>query len=277
MSSVNLSSSLIVKPMKINRTIVFIMFSVTLIFSSCISGKKLTYLRYTDKSTDIESISDNNSSITPAAYKVMPYDNLYIRVITPDPQWSELFNTMPAGQGGTVTEESAGLFGYSVDKDGKIEIPFVGTVEVGNKTLSEIKSELEIVFKNYVSDAAITVKLVNNYVSILGEVEVPGRYRLTKDRLNVFEALSMAGDMTDYGNRQKVQLIRPSPYGPNIKEYTISDRSILSSDLFYVMPNDVIYVIPTRGKAFQVNSTAYSLFITTITSALAIIAFFRTL
>ncbi len=263
--------------MKINRTIVFIMFSVTLIFSSCISGKKLTYLRYTDKSNDIESISDNNASITPVAYKIMPYDNLYIRVITPDPQWSELFNTMPAGQGGTVTEESAGLFGYTVDKDGKIEIPFVGTVEVGNKTLSEIKSELGIVFKNYVSDAAITVKLVNNYISVLGEVEVPGRYRLTKDRLNVFEALSMAGDMTDYGNRQKVQLIRPSPYGPNIKEFTLSDRSILSSDFFYVMPNDVIYVIPNKGKAFQVNSTAYSLFITTITSALAIIAFFRTL
>jgi len=263
--------------MKINRTTVFILFSVTLIFSSCISRKKLTYLRYSDKVADYESINNNNNSITPAAYKIMPYDNLFIRVITPDPQWSELFNIMPAGQGGTVTEESAGLFGYSVDTDGNIEIPFVGTVEVANKTLSEIKSELDVVFKNYVADAAITVKLVNNYISILGEVEGPGRYRLTKDRLNVFEALSMAGDITAYGDRQKVQLIRPSPYGPNIKEFNLRDRSILSSDFFYVMPNDVIYVIPTKGKAFQVNSTVYSLLITTLTSTLAIIAFFRTL
>ncbi|MCE5226779.1 MAG: polysaccharide biosynthesis/export family protein [Porphyromonadaceae bacterium] len=263
--------------MKINRILIFIFLSVNLISGSCVSRKGLTYLRYSNKTVDHETISEQTTSVTPAAYKIMPYDNLYIRVITPDPQWSELFNIMPAGQGGTFTEESAALFGYSVDKYGKIEIPYVGIVEVANKTLSEIKSELDILFKNYLTDAAITVKLVNNYISILGEVEAPGRYRLTKDRLNVFEALSMAGDMTDFGNRQRVQLIRPSPYGPNIKEFTLSDRSILSSDFFYVMPNDVIYVIPARGKIFQVNSTLYTLFFTTLTSALAVIAFFRTL
>lgn len=261
--------------MKITFRVLVVLMPVILAFNSCVTQKKLTYLQFSDKPTDNETFI-SGSSVTPASYKVLPYDNLYIRVITPDPQWSELFNIMPAGQGATLTEESAGLFGYSVDKDGNIEIPFVGTIQVGNKTLSEIKAELDLEFKNYVTDAAITVKLVNNYVSILGEVELPGRYRLTKEQINIFEAISMAGDITDYGNRQKVLLIRPSPYGPNIKEFTLRDRSIFASDYYYVMPNDVIYIVPFKGKAFQVNSSVYSLFFTTITSALAVIAFLRT-
>ena len=263
--------------MKPSRSVILITLSVILVFSSCVSRKKLTYLQYSDKSRDYGlSAGDARGSVTPAAYKIMPFDNLYIRVLTPDPQWSELFNTMPVGAGGAVTEESAALFGYPVDEEGKIEIPFVGgKVLVGGKTLSEIKSELESVFSNYVSDAAITVRLVNNFVSILGEVNVPGRYRLTKDRMNVFEALAMAGDMSTFSDRTKVQLIRPSPYGPVIKEYSLSDRSILSSDFYYVLPNDILYIMPIQGRPFQTNVSIYTLFLTTISTALLILGYVR--
>lgn len=264
--------------MKMRNSIMLIFLSFIVILSACVTRKELTYLKYSDKSAENgSSMSDTRISVTPAAYKVLAFDNLYIRVITPDPQWSELFNTMPVGPGGALTEESASLFGYSVDSDGNIEIPYVGTVEVGGKTLSEIKTDLDSIFKNYVADAAITVRLVNNYVSILGEVNAPGRYHLSKDRLNVFDALSMAGDMSVYSNRQKVQLIRPSPYGPVIKEFSLSDRSILSSELYYVMPNDIIYAMPVSGRTFQINSSIWTLLLTTITSALGMIAFFRTL
>lgn len=264
--------------MKICYPVSLITLLVIMILSSCVSRKKLTYLQYSDKSSGYEmAAGDTKISVTPAAYKVMAYDNLYIRVLTPDPQWSELFNTMPVGPGGAMTEESASLFGYSVDRDGDIEIPFVGKVNVEGKTLSEIKVELDSLFKNYLTDAAITVRLVNNYVSVIGEVSSPGRYSLTKDRLNIFEALSLAGDMGIFSNRQKVQLIRPSPYGPIIKELTLSDRSILSSEFYYIMPNDIIYALPGRGKAFDINSSVWTLLLSTITSALGVIAFFRTL
>jgi len=243
-----------------------------LILESCVSKKKLTYLQYSNQRSE-----EFVNSITPAAYEIMPYDNLYIRVLTPDPQWSELFNTMPAGAGGTVTEESAALLGYQVDRDGKIEVPFVGTVEVSGKTLAEIKFQLDSIFKNYVADAAITVKLVNNFVSIIGEVNAPGRYQLTKERVNVFEALSLAGDLSSFGNRQEVQLIRPSPYGPVIKEFSLGDRTILNSEFYYVMPNDILYAKPMKAKSFQVNTAVYTLFLTTISTALVIISYFRTL
>jgi len=87
----------------------------------------------------------------------------------------------------------------------------------------------------------------------------------------------MASDLSVYSDRQKVQLIRPSPYGPVIKELSLTDRSILSSELYYVMPNDIIYAVPSQGRAFQSNTTVWTLFLTTITSTLGIIAFFRTL
>jgi len=126
--------------MKMHHTFKLTILSVLLIFSACVSQKELTYLKYSDKSGKYDEASgDSRTSVTPSAYKVMPYDNLYIRVITPDPEWSSLFNIMPVGAGGAVTEESAALFGYPVDVNGNIEIPFVGKVGVGGKTLSEIK------------------------------------------------------------------------------------------------------------------------------------------
>jgi polysaccharide export outer membrane protein len=212
--------------------------------------------------------ADNRTTITPAAYKIMPYDNLFIRVMTPDPQWSEIFNSVPTGGGGGVTQESAALLGYSVDDNGFILLPFVGKLEVAGKTLSEIKINLDSTFQNYVKDASITVRLVNNYISILGEVSAPGRYPMTKDRLNIFEALSMAGDLSVYSNRQKVQLIRPTSYGPIVKEYSLNDRTILTSEFYYLMPNDIIYAQPLKGRSFQINSSTYSLILSSIATIL---------
>lgn len=262
--------------MKIQNSILLISLSLLLILSSCITRKKLTYLQYSGISGNSDlSVRDQRNSVTPYAYKIMAYDNLFIRVITPDPQWSVLFNSSPIGQGGALTEESAALVGYPVDINGNIEIPFVGNVEVGGKTISEIKINLDSIFKRYVNDAAITVRLVNNYISIIGEVRTPGRYPINKDLLNIFEALSEAGDIDLYGNRQKVQLIRPSPYGPVIKEFSLADRSILASEFYFLIPNDIIYVPPMKGKGFQTNAAVYTLFLTSITTALVIFGFFN--
>lgn len=264
--------------MKTRCAIILNLLLIAMVLSSCVTHRKLTYLQDLGKIDDFVMPGiDTRASVTPAAYKIMPYDNLFIRVITPDPQWSAMFNTTPVGAGGAVTEESAALLGYPVDAEGNIDMPFVGKVLVGGRTLSEIKVDLDSIFKNYVKDASITVRLVNNYVSIIGEVNAPGRYNLTKDRVNIFEALSMASDLNALSNRQKIQLIRPSPYGPVIKEFSLIDKSILGSEFYYIMPNDIIYAMPLKGRSFQVNSPVWTLFLTTITSALGVIAFFRTL
>lgn len=259
--------------MKVHPSFVLFSFLIVMIMSSCVSRKKLTYLQYSDRSGDRLAETDFGTSVTPAAYKIMPYDNLYIRVLTPDPQYSELFNANVGT--GTITQESAGLSGYSVDLDGNIEIPYVGKVKVAGKTLSEVKVELDSIFENYVADGAITIRLVNNAISIIGEVNSPGRYVLFKDRINIFEALSMASDLSVYSDRQKIQLIRPSPYGPVIKEFSLADRSILNSEYFYIMPNDIIYAMPLQGRSFVTNTAIYTLFLSTITTALVVISYIQ--
>jgi polysaccharide export outer membrane protein len=204
----------------------------------------------------------------------MANDILYISVLTPDPQWSTLFNKVPVGTGGTLTDQSAALLGYPVDNNGDIELPFIGKLQIAGKTLSEIKVDLDSTLKNYVADASITVRMVNNYVSIIGEVNAPGRFPLTKDYFNVFEVLSMAGDLKDYSDRQKLQLIRQTQNGPIVKEFSLSDRSILTSELYYLMPNDIIYVQPRKGRGFGTNSSTFMLVLSTISSFLVLYSFF---
>ena len=214
----------------------------------------MTYLQYESLNESVDlPVRESQTSITPSDYRIMAHDVLFIRVITPDPQWSAIFNVTSTGAGGMVTQESAILLGYPVDVEGRIEIPYVGKIAVEGKTLEETKVVLDSIFKNYVTNAAITVRLVNNFISIIGEVNNPGRYPLTKDRLNIFEALSLAGDMAEFSDHQKVQIIRPSRFGPVVREFSLRDRSILTSEFYYVMPNDIIYAPPLKGRSFQTN------------------------
>lgn len=250
------------------RKLLYIALIMFLGLSSCISRKKMTYLKYTSAiSKGNSEFIDQRQMVKPSDYKIMPYDNLFINVSTLDPRWSAMFN---AASEGSMTEESAILQGYWVNNEGDIEIPFIGKVKVQGATLEEVKVKLESTFSSYVKDASIKVRLVNNHVSLIGEVTSPGKYPLTKMRVNVFEALAMAGDLSSYSNRQKIKLIRPTAYGPVIKEFSLGDRSILNSEFYYVMPNDIIYAPPLRGKAFQVNSTVFTVLLTALNAGLVV-------
>lgn len=233
-----------------------------LLLSSCITNKKLTYL---------QSVSATTEAITAAEtsdYKVQPYDNLYIRVVTPDPQWSQMFNTLPVTTYSvSVTEQSADLISYPVDGSGAITLPYVGQIMVAGMTLGEITTEVEqALLKGYIADPAVSVKLINNYISLLGEVQRPGRYPIYKERMNIFQALAMGGDLGDFSNRQVIQVIRQTNGGNVIKEFSLTDRDIMSSEFFYVMPNDVIYAKPIKGKFFRMNEFPYTVILSTITT-----------
>ena len=172
--------------------------SAVFIFSSCVTNKKLTYLQS-------DGAREEFIAITPATYIIQPYDNLFIKVVTPDPQWAEMFNTMPSTSSGySMNELSADILSYSVDDEGAIELPYAGRFIVAGKTLKMVKDELDKALKSYVADAVVSVKIVNNYVSIIGGVLRSGRYPIYKDRLNIFQALDMAGDLVNYSNRTKL-------------------------------------------------------------------------
>ncbi len=262
--------------MKAINILVLLLIFVYLGLTSCVTHKKVTYLQTQAQIFDtVQPVVDTIVSVTPDDYKIQPFDNIFIRVVTPDPDVSAMFNTIRSTSGSSISERSADIISYSVDADGTIEFPYVGSFEVAGKTLKTIKPELEMALQSYVRGAAVTVKLVNNYISLMGEVQNPGKYIIYKDRMNLFQAITMAGDLTEFSNRKKVQLIRPTPEGNIITKFDLTDRSILSSEFFYVMPNDIIYAEPRKGKFFGMNTFPYSVFLSTITTFILVLNFIK--
>jgi polysaccharide export outer membrane protein len=207
----------------------------------------------------------------PENYLIIANDNLHVRVTTPDPRLSAIFNATSDGGAMAVNEESTRLSSYTVQADGTVELPTIGPVAVGGKTLMEATETIEAVLADYVTDADVIVKLVNSSISILGDVRQPGLYPMYRDRLNIFEALSLAGDVSDFGDRYNVRIIRKSQEGSIVKEFDLTDKNIIDSEYYYIMPDDVIYVQPIKGKFLALNQFPYTVIFSSITAAISII------
>ncbi len=233
---------------------------IALLLSSCVTTKKTTYIQ---GNTENELIKTTLHE----AYKIQVSDNLFIKVITPDPMWATMFNSLPTTSSSiTITEQSADIISYSVSSKGTIDMPYIGEIVVAGKTLQEINEILEKALVDYISDFDVTVKLVNNYVSLIGEVTTPGRYTIYKDQMTIFQALALANDVDVYSDRHEVQIIRETPDGTIVKDFNLTKPEIFHSDFYYVMPNDVIYVKPMKGKFFKMESFPFSTILSAISA-----------
>lgn len=237
---------------------------------SCVTSKRVTYLQAYD-----DSLTEQADSMA-FVYKVRPSDNLYIRVITPDPKWSAMFNTLPIESPTLgVGEHAMDLISYTVQENGNVDIPYIGMLPVGGKSLHEIQELIDKALSEYISDADVTVKLINNYVSILGDVRQPGLYPIFKEKLTIFQALSMAGDAADFAERRQVRVIREQSGRKEIHDLDLTDRGIIHSEYYYVLPNDVIYVKPMKGKFFALNQFPYAIVISTLTTFLLFLSYIQ--
>ena len=162
------------------------------------------------------------------------------------------------------------LISYLVQLDGNVYLPYIGAIPVSSMTLMEAKTAIETVMVDYIADASITIRLVGNYVTLLGEVNAPGMYEMTKERLNIFQAIAIAGDVADFGNRYELSIIRQTLQGSVTKEFDITDKKIIDSEYYYVFPNDVIYVKPMKGSFFGMAHWQYGLVLSTIVTLISL-------
>ena len=245
---------------------ILLLFVVSILLNGCVTNEKITYLQeYPDSEYDGEYGP-------PANYRIKPNDNIYIRVSTLDPRFSSFFNpSFSQGAGTRMDEQTADLMSYPVQEDGTIEMPYIGSVDVAGKTLNEAKVSIEALIAEYVNDAAITIRLVNNFVSILGFVNAPGLYPIYKQRLNIFQAISMAGDIATYGDRYNIRIVRQTLDGSVVKEFDVTDRDIIDSEYYYILPNDVIYVKPMKGRFFGLAEFPFALVFSSITATISIV------
>lgn len=220
------------------------------LLASCGSTKQVVYLQ--DTQVDTPMIKGKERKIT-----VQPGDMLYILVSSKDPELAMLFN-LPRVQTGFDNAERVGtqrneMLGYTVASDGYIDFPVLGKVQIEGLTREEVEYLIKhtLIEENLIKDPIVTVYFSNLTFAVMGEVARPGQYSIDKDRVNILEALSKAGDLTIQGKRENVMLIRES--GEERIAYQLDMRSsqIYNSPAFYVQQNDVIYVEPNNVRANQ--------------------------
>ncbi len=247
----------------INRILYFFLIG-TLTFSSCISRKRLTYFSEVEENPPV-----NEFNITRPIKTIQPFDNLYIWVTSINERNQRIFNTSSS-----MSSDYINLISYTVNSDGYVDFPFTGQIYVKDMTLYQSKEQIENKISLYLNDITITVKFVNNKVSLLGEVARPGAYSFAKDQLTIFEALGLAGGATIYGKKNEIVLIREKNNKINYHYLDLTKKDIVSSDYYFIIPNDIIVIKPVRARYRTLNILNWPLVLSTITTAITLYLIF---
>jgi polysaccharide export outer membrane protein len=160
--------------------------------------------------------------------------------------------------------------GYPVNDSGYVDIPQIGLVKVEGLTIYECINKIKEAVKLQLPYATVMVKPIFK-ISVLGEVKMPGVQYISNGQLTIFEAIGYAGDLTDYGNRKKVKLVRTIGNDKKVFYINLIDPNIMKTDFFYIQPNDVIYVEPFKVKYWRLNSSNIPLIFSTITLGIVIL------
>ncbi|HZW39133.1 MAG TPA: polysaccharide biosynthesis/export family protein [Ignavibacteriaceae bacterium] len=260
-----------------NNCFTILMVLTALLVSSCRSSKDFTLFQDLTKNQQIP-----NSSANLQEYKVRPYDNLYINIKTLNPDVNKLFDASES-----TTSYSAGtqqmygdyvsqyINGYQVDSIGSVTLPIIGNISVAGLTLKQIQERVQKRSLEFLKDPAVKVKLLSFKININGEVRNPGVYYSYNERMNILEAISMANGLTDNALINKAIVVRETPKGSSTYNIDLTSKNLLTSEVYYLQPNDLIYIKPGRNKHVELNATSYSLFLTTVTTFLLVYNIFK--
>ena len=245
-----------------------LLFLAAALLASCVPQRRIRYFQ--DKA---ENGQDQFTSEIPLIYRIKPGDNLFIRIRSIDKEAYSFGDT----QGATNYYSSAGVYynGYSVNETGNINFPLIGDINVEDLTIEEARLKIQAEVDQYVKNTSVVIKLGSYKVAILGEVNRPQQLEIYQDKITIYEAIAMAGDMTDFAKRDKVVLIRQTETGTTKHILDLNDHAMLESEFLYMQPQDVVYVEPVRGKAFVFSNFPYGLVFSTISLALVLIVFFQ--
>jgi polysaccharide export outer membrane protein len=201
-------------------------------------------------------------SISPQEYRVQVNDLLSITISSLNTESNDLFNfpvltpimttNIPGGSGSANRTQP---LGYLVDKNGKIELPLIGKITVLNLKKDEIGQLVKEEVAKIVKEPTVTVRLLNQKFTILGEVNRPGSYNIVNDNITLPEALGIAGDLTIFGKRTNVMLLRTQDDNREIVRIDLTSRSLLESPYYYIQNNDILYVEATQGKVTSSDRT----------------------
>jgi polysaccharide export outer membrane protein len=215
------------------------------LLSSCKTQEKILYFQ------DIQ-LNKSEPVVGSRDIRLQPKDQISIIVNSKDPQLAALFNLATSSNqvGSAGAGDRSKISGYTLDDKGEIDFPVLGKVKIAGMTKSEVAEHIKtsLMEANLINDPVVTVEFMNLYVTVLGEVGHPGKYMITKDQITLLEALSMAGDLSIYGIRDGIYVVREEN-GQRITYKTdIRSKNLFASPAYFLKQNDVIYVEPNKTK-----------------------------
>jgi len=218
-----------------------------LVLGSCSTPQQISYFQ------DLRPGESELTLAAPTEIKIHPKDKLSILVNSQDARLSDLFN-FPIVNKESSSNSSGVTPGYTVDTQGNIDFPVLGTLHVQGLTREEIAAYIkkELQSRDLVKDPVVMVEFMNLSIQVMGEVNHPGRYTIDKDNITILDALSQAGDLTIYGKRENVLVLRNENGTQRVYHIDLcSARQLYSSPVYYLQQNDVVYVEPNATKARQ--------------------------
>jgi polysaccharide export outer membrane protein len=214
-------------------------------FNSCTSAKNVIYFQNLQKDVTVPTIVNGNFEV-----KIRRNDLININIISPDPITTPLFNGIQNTSTSLVSPSGSTVNpgGFLVDDNGNISLYKLGTIHVEGLTRNELKNLLEKELIPYLKDPVVNIRFLNNHVTVLGEVSKPQVLPMPTEKFSLLEALGTAGDITFTGRKDNVLIIRETPSGKQLKRINLADSSIFNSPYYYLKPDDIVYVEPTKVK-----------------------------
>jgi polysaccharide export outer membrane protein len=235
---------------------------VAALLPACISRRNINYLQ--------DNALSNTAKLYPNRkfeYRIQVNDILSVRVLGLDDANARLFN-IQSTQGATmVNDAQMYVDGFSVDKAGNLQLPSVGRVKVQGLTVGEAQELLQRKINDYFTNATVILKLVSFRVSVLGGVERPGSYLVYNNQITLLEALALAGGPSEFADKRYVSLMRQSDQGTQAVNVDLGRMDVLSSEYYYLLPNDVVYVPVLKARPGRLNLEMLSVFLTAISVA----------
>ena len=220
-----------------------------LLLASCATNKRAAYIQQVQ--TDIPTAIEQDYQI-----RIKPLDRLTVTINSKDPELAAPFNAASSynslnGLSSYSSSSNGNLQILTVDKEGKIQLPIIGEIDCDGLTRNELAKKIENTIREngMVHDPIVIIQFADVKFSVLGEVARPGQFSITKDRISLFDALAMAGDLTIYGQRENVALIREENCMRTVHYFDLKNPDILTSPYFYLQQDDVVYVTPNKYKA----------------------------
>ena len=244
------------------------------LFASCVPQKKMLYLKEAEMAA--ENLSKEYVNDRTVDYKLQPGDNLFIRFInTIDERSTASFTGDVSRVPQLTSDASIYLYSYTLDEEGCIELPLTGKIELKNLTVDQAKVKMQDELDKFVNQTTLIVKLSNFNLTVLGEVTRPGMYKVYQSQINLFEAVAMAGNMTNFAKNSEVKIIRQTDNGSEIATVDMGNADILSSPYYYLKPNDIVYVEPLKIKQWGFTTFPYSTVFSIVTLGVTLYSIFR--